>query len=271
MKVWVLGSGSDGNAVLIQSGESRVLVDCGFGTRTLAGRLRSIGIAPASIEACIVTHEHADHVGGAAAAARKWGWSLYASEGTVDAFEALQDVNCTRVPVGDSVTLSRMTMTTYATPHDAASPIGVRVTSSASGASAVVCTDLGHANRSVRALCSDADVLIIESNHDEGMLRVGPYPPSVQARIASRVGHLSNRSCAALVRESVNRNLAHVVLAHISENCNDRGIAHRTMTEALRTTRFRGTTSIAMQHGVVGPFQPRLARVEAEVQFAFAF
>ena len=92
MKLWVLGSGSSGNAVLVESGDSRVLVDAGFGTRTLATRLRTIGIAPGSIEACIVTHEHTDHVKGAAAGARRWGWTLYASEGTVDAWPELQQV-----------------------------------------------------------------------------------------------------------------------------------------------------------------------------------
>jgi phosphoribosyl 1,2-cyclic phosphodiesterase len=270
MKVWVLGSGSEGNAVLVEAGESRVLIDCGFGTRMLAGRLRAIGIAPASIEACIVTHEHTDHVRGAAAAARKWGWSLFASAGTVDSCPELDEAYCTRVPLGGSVVLSRTTLTTYATPHDAASPVGVRVTSTATGANAVVCTDLGSVNASVRALCADADILVLESNYDLGMLWAGPYPPTVCARIASRVGHLSNRDCAKLACDSMNRNLAHVVLAHISENCNDHGLAQRGMTDALRKTRYRGATSVAMQHSVVGPFQPRTARSEREVQFAFA-
>ena len=270
MKVWVLGSGSEGNAVLVEAGESRVLIDCGFGTRTLAGRLKTIGVAPASIEACIVTHEHYDHVRGAAAAAKKWGWSLFASEGTVDNCPELEEMNCTRVPAGGSIVLSRTSVTTYAIPHDSASPIGVRVTSTSTGACAVVCTDLGFATDSVRALCSDADMLVLESNHDDAMLRDGPYPRSVQARIASRVGHLSNRASALLARDVVQRNLAHVVLAHLSEQCNDHGIAHRCMTEALGRTRFRGTTSVAMQHGVVGPFLPRATRSETPAQFALA-
>ena len=270
MKVWVLGSGSAGNAVLVECGGSRVLVDAGFGTRTIAGRLKTIGVAPASIEACIVTHEHGDHVNGAAVGARKWGWALFASAGTVDASAELQEANCTRVVVGGSVSLSRMTLATYGVPHDAASPIGVRVTSMASGACTVVCTDVGHASGSVRALCADADILVLESNHDDGMLRYGPYPASVQARIGSRVGHLSNRASAVLARDVVHANLAHVVLAHLSEQCNDHGLAHRCMTESLARTRFKGTTSIALQHGVVGPFLPRATRADAPVQFALA-
>ena len=270
MKVWILGSGSSGNAVLVECGETRVLVDAGFGTRTLAGRLKVIGIAPASIEACIVTHEHGDHVKGAAAGAKKWGWSLFASEGTVDAWPELAEGKCTRVPLGGSVVLSRMSVTTHGVPHDAASPIGVRVTSAATGANVVVCTDLGHANDSVRALCTDADILLLESNHDEMMLRNGPYPYSVQRRIGSRTGHLSNRASAELAREAVHANLAHVVLSHISENCNDHGLAHRVMRESLRRTRFGGQTSVALQHSVVGPFVPRPSRVEAERQYALA-
>ena len=162
MKLWVLGSGSAGNAVLIEVGESRVLVDAGFGTRTLARRLRAIAVPPESIEACIVTHEHGDHVSGAARAARRWGWRLFASEGTADAWPELVDAGCVRVPVGDAVTLSRVVMTTHGVPHDAASPIGVRVASIASGATAVVCTDLGHVNDSVRALCAHADLLVVD-------------------------------------------------------------------------------------------------------------
>ena len=270
MRAWVLGSGSEGNAVLVECGESRVLIDAGFGTRTIAARLKSIGVAPGSIEACIITHEHGDHVRGAAAGARRWGWGLFASTGTVKESEELQEANCTPVPVGMTVTLSRSTVTTYAVPHDAASPIGIRVTSTSTGASTVVCTDLGHANDSVRALCRDADILIVESNHDDAMLRAGPYPPSVQARIASRVGHLSNRACAVLARDVVHPNLAHVVLAHLSERCNDHGIARRNMTDALARTRFRGVTTVAMQHGAIGPFVPRASRVQAPEQFALA-
>ena len=270
MKLWVLGSGSSGNAVLVECGESRVLVDAGFGTRTIAARLRAVGVAPASIEACIVTHEHTDHVKGAAAGARRWGWTVYASEGTVDAYPELQASNCVRVASGATIDLSRMQVTTYATPHDAASPIGVRVTSRSTGASAVVCTDVGHVSDGVRALCAGADLLVLESNHDEGMLRAGPYPPSVRARIASRTGHLSNGACAGLVRDVVHANLAHVVLAHLSENCNDHGLAHATTSAALRRTTFRGRLSVAMQHDVVGPFLPRPSRAEAEAQYALA-
>jgi phosphoribosyl 1,2-cyclic phosphodiesterase len=267
MRLWVLGSGSEGNAVLVECGESRVLVDAGFGTRELARRLRTIGVAPGSIEACVVTHEHTDHIKGAASGARRWGWSLFASAETVDASPELQTAQCTVVAPGEGVALSRMLLTTHDIPHDAAGPIGVRLACTASGANAVVCTDVGHVSESVRALCAGADLLVLESNHDEGMLRAGPYPPFLQSRIASRVGHLSNRASAQLARDIVHRDLAHVILAHLSEKCNDHGIAHRTTADQLRRTRFRGTLNVAMQHGVVGPFLPRAERGEPAAQY----
>ena len=263
----MLGSGSAGNAVLIECGDSRVLVDAGFVPRTLAMRLRAIGIAPASIEACIVTHEHTDHARGAAAGARRWGWALYASAGTIGACPELREARCTRVAAGEPVRLSRMELTTFTIPHDAASPVGVRLACADTGASAVVCTDVGHASDNVRALCSGADLLVLESNYDEGMLRAGPYPPSVQARIGSRTGHLSNRACADLVRSVVHRDLAHVVLAHLSAHCNDHGLALQTTADALRRTRYRGALSVAMQHDVSGPFFPRAGRGAPEAQF----
>ncbi len=266
----MLGSGSEGNAVLVQCGESRVLVDAGFTPRVLAARLQVIGVAPASIEACIVTHEHTDHARGAAAGARRWGWSLYASAGTMRACAELADAGCTAIADGERVTLSRVVVSAHATPHDAASPIGVRLTASSTGASAVICTDIGCADDSVRALCSGADLLVVESNHDEAMLASGPYPPFVRARIASRTGHLSNRDCAELVRGVVHHDLAHVVLAHLSATCNDHGLAHRSVSDSLRRTRYRGALSVAMQHGVVGPFLPRAGRTEPAAQLALA-
>ncbi|MBA3658881.1 MAG: MBL fold metallo-hydrolase [Gemmatimonadales bacterium] len=270
MKVWMLGSGSGGNAVLLEADGRRVLIDAGFSPRTLSARLSAIGVPPGSIEACIVTHEHIDHVRGAAAASARWGWALHASAGTITAATELASTGCHALEAGVPVLVSTFTVEAFRTPHDAACPIGVRVTSTASGAVAAVCTDLGHASDAVRTMCARADILVIESNHDEGMLRSGPYPPSVRARIASRHGHLSNRESAEFSRECVHRDLAHVVLAHLSERCNDPSLAHDVASDRLRGSGFRGTVSVASQHQVVGPFVPRGSRTAAVAQYALA-
>jgi phosphoribosyl 1,2-cyclic phosphodiesterase len=112
-------------------------------------------------------------------------------------------------------------------------------------------------------------VLVLEANHDEGMLRAGPYPPSVCGRIAGRRGHLSNRAAAAMARDAAHPNLNHVVLAHLSESCNDHGLAAAAVAAGLAGTRFRGTVSVALQHSAAGPFLPRLNRcVAASEQLA---
>ena len=267
MRLWLLGSGSGGNALLLECADARLLVDAGFGVRTLAARLRAIGVPPRSVEACVITHEHTDHAKGAAAAARRWGWSLHATRGTVAASPELAAANVHVFSAGDSLTFSSMVVSTARTPHDAAEPIGITVTATDTGARAAVCTDIGHVSAAVRALCANVDVLVLESNHDEGMLRVGPYPRTVQARIAGANGHLANRHAAALVRDSATLRLRHVVLAHISQNCNLPALARAATEREVRRTRFRGTIATASQDAIAGPFELSESRTEGPAQY----
>ena len=267
VRVWLLGSGSGGNAVLIEAADGRILVDAGFGVRTLAARLRTIGVAPESIEACVVTHEHTDHVKGAAAAARKWGWALHATRGTVAHARELAGTPVRAFDAGASLAFSTLDVATARTPHDAAEPIGVVVTARASGARVAVCTDIGHVSAGVRALCRDADILVLESNHDEEMLRTGPYPAVVQARIAGDRGHLANRHAAALLRDSMTRGVRHVVLAHISRQCNAPELARATTERELQRTVYRGEVTPAPQDAVIGPFEAARRGADAPRQF----
>ncbi len=267
MKLWMLGSGSSGNAVLVESEGSRLLIDAGFGTRTLARRLKVAGVHPSSIEGCIITHEHSDHIKGAVAAAKKWGWRLFATAGTA---EALGDAPVRHFAAGEAISLSRLDVVTGATPHDASDPVGMVVISRASGARAGICYDIGHVSDSVRSLCEDVDILVLESNHDEDMLRTGPYPVWLRKRIASDTGHLSNRAAAELTQTVVSRRLAHVVLAHLSEQNNTPAVARRSMSGALARTAFRGQLSLASQNDVVGPFCPGKGRSASPLQLTLA-
>ena len=260
MRLWVLGSGSRGNAVLVECGDTRVLVDAGFPVRELAKRLQVIGVAPESVRACVVTHEHGDHVRGAAAAAARWGWEVHASAGTAQACESLVTAGARTFAPGDTFTVGGLEVRTVPIPHDAAAPVAVVATSLRSGARAGICYDLGHATDPVRVAMRELDVLVLEANHDEAMLRAGPYPPSVQGRIASRTGHLSNRAAAALARQCANPNLRHLVLAHLSEICNDHATAMAAVSESLAGTRFRGRVHAAPQDTCLGPFLPRAVR-----------
>ena len=263
----MLGSGSNGNAILIECDGSRILVDCGFGTRTLASRLRAIGVEPASIEGCLVTHEHHDHVRGAGAAAKRWGWGVYATRGTARAPELAKTAVHTFDP-GMTVEFPTMTAESVATPHDASQSVGFVVTSRSTGARAGLFYDMGHVSRAIAKSCEALDILVLESNHDDDMLRYGPYPPWLQRRIASRWGHLSNHEACAFARSSATRGLNHLVLAHLSEQNNSARVAMTAMKTALARSRFRGTLTPAKQDAVVGPFTPGAVRAEKPLQYA---
>jgi phosphoribosyl 1,2-cyclic phosphodiesterase len=252
--MWVLGSGSRGNAVLFESGQARLLVDAGFGVRALEARLRAAGVSPESVGACVITHEHADHVRGAAPAAARWGWALHATGGTIAATPSLLAAGARAFAAGERLAVAGFEVETAATPHDARESVALAVTAQATGARAAVCYDLGAATDPVRALLGGAEAVVLEANHDEGMLRAGPYPPSVAARIGGRHGHLSNTAAGRLARDVAGGGLRHVVLAHLSESCNAPELATGAVRGALAPTRFRGAVTAAPQEAVVGPF-----------------
>lgn len=267
MKVWILGTGSSGNAVLVESDGTRVLIDAGFGPRALAKRLKATSVDAASIDACLLTHDHSDHISGLARCARRWGWAVFATEGTMRS-PTLADVSMTALPVGETMRIEGMEITTLRVPHDATEPVGFIATSLSSGARAGICYDIGHVDENVRTLCRELDVMVLEANHDEGMLWASPYPPWLCQRIAGNSGHLSNKAAGTLARESVNARTAHVVLAHLSQQNNTPEMARSAVRSALRGTTFRGKLSTAPQDSVVGPFMPRGGKVDDPRQYS---
>lgn len=266
MKLWVLGSGSRGNAILVECDGARVLVDCGYGTRTLAGRLKAISVKPDSIDACLLTHEHADHVHGAKSAMKRWGWELFATPATARAAK-LAGAKVTRFAAGNTLHFPTMSVATVPTPHDARESVGFVVTSKSTGARAGLFYDIGHVSRAIARACQSLDILVLESNHDDEMLVNGPYPRWLQNRIASRVGHLSNHDAGIFARDAVTRETNHLVLAHLSEKCNTPRVALANMRAALGKSRFRGTLTAAKQDDVVGPFVPGRSGAEKPMQY----
>lgn len=254
MKLWMLGSGSRGNALLLECAGSRVLVDAGFSPRVLAARLAEIGVAGESIEALIVTHEHTDHVRGARACAKRWGWELYSSVGTAAAHHELRTGDLRTFAAGDTLELRELSLRTIPTPHDAAEPVAFVATARRSGVRAGIAYDIGHVSTTLRDALTGLDLLVLESNHDREMLRSGPYPRIVQTRIAGPRGHLCNDDAALLATECAHVKLEHVVLAHLSQKCNRPAIATAAVTGALKKSAFRGRVTAAHQDRVVGPF-----------------
>jgi len=255
--VRVLGSGSKGNAVLIEAGDTRVVIDAGFSPRGMQKRLEAFEVAPRSIEAVIVTHEHTDHVGGVARCAKRWGWRVLTSAGTRTGCASLAAVSVETVPTSGRFNIGELEIRTIGVSHDANEPMAVIATSRGSGARAGIVYDLGvFTDRLLRAL-GDLDILMIEANHDVEMLRRGPYPPVLQRRIAGRYGHLSNDDSANAARECVHKGMSHVILAHLSQKNNTPRVATETVRSALSRTDFRGSLTAASQGKVSGPFVPK--------------
>lgn len=245
----MLGSGSRGNATLIQTAQTCVLVDAGFSGRQLERRLALVGVTPDQIDAIVLTHEHSDHVRGAGVFARRHGTPLHISPGTLEATSGLLrgGEEVMEYTPGTTFRIGDLSIDAFLTAHDAADPVAVTAEGLNCGSRVGVATDLGRPTAGIRHSLDNLDMLILESNHDEGLLRSGPYPPSVQARIASSHGHLSNTAAAALAVELMTDRLLAVQLAHLSAECNRAELAQAVMEAALRQAGFRGTVSVVPQ------------------------
>jgi phosphoribosyl 1,2-cyclic phosphodiesterase len=229
----VLGSGSAGNATLVEGGGARVLLDAGLGPRSLAERLQSAGVDPASLDAVFVSHEHGDHARGAAAFSAKWGVPLALTRGTFRAagFTEAKLPAWDEVAPGETRTIRRLTLRAVAVPHDAASPLAFVATAGA--VSFGHATDLGHLSRGLVEALRGCAAVLLESNYDPAMLRDGPYPWSLKERILGPLGHLSNGDVGRLLEKGLGEACRHVVLAHLSRKNNHPELALQAAEEAL--------------------------------------
>lgn len=257
IRVTVLGSGSRGNALVVEGGGHRILVDAGFSPRALARRLAAARIAPESIDALVLTHEHTDHASGAAEAVTKWRWPLFATAGTLAALTLPDTCHVTPLTPGVHGVIGPLEVLPVRVPHDAQEPVALLFADPRSGARAAVVLDLGHAPPTLATALGALDVLIVEANHDAQRLAEGPYPAMLKRRISGTSGHLSNAQCATLVAECAANGLGSVVLAHLSETNNTPTLALEAVRTALRRARWRGRgLHAALQGEVLHPVGP---------------
>ncbi len=262
MKVSVLGSGSRGNAIAVQANGATILVDAGFGVRALKRRLASSHISPESITAILLTHEHGDHARGASHFARRHGLPVWGSEGTLFALRnQLRDVVTCPLTLTGANDVGPFTVRAVRTCHDAAEPVAVTL-ATRGGATVGLAYDLGRPTGGVRALLRDVHCLLLEANHDDALLRAGPYPASVRRRIAGPGGHLSNRAAAELVRDVCHGDLETVVLVHVSDACNEPRLAEKVVSDALERRRFGGKVLVATQDTPLPPVIVSLPAVQ---------
>jgi phosphoribosyl 1,2-cyclic phosphodiesterase len=254
MRGWTLGSGSSGNALLLESGSHRILVDCGFGPRAIATRLKAIDVAPESISALVLTHEHVDHAQGAERAQKKYRWPVYASMGTLAALRDIEPRWRRAIAPGETLALDGFSLEAIAIPHDAAGPLAFAVTATASGARVGVAHDLGAVPDALRLAFADCDALCLEANHDVELLRTGPYPRALQERIRGGRGHINNSQAAALATDLAGPGLQSVTLLHLSEVNNRPELAERAVAMEMRRAGFRGVVRAAARRGVAEAF-----------------
>lgn len=240
MRFASLGSGSKGNALLVEAGRTRILIDCGFGPRNLALRCARLGVAADSIDAIIVTHEHSDHIAGAFPCARRYGSDLYMTHGTHAAasrVKAALDGAATKLQLIDShaaFAIGDIELQPFPVPHDAREPVQFVLSDGRHRLG--VLTDLGMVTPHVVERLSGCDALVLECNHDSDMLAAGPYPPALKARVGGVFGHLANDAAAALLRQIEQQRLRHVLAAHISEHNNTPQLAQQALAAALGCT-----------------------------------
>jgi phosphoribosyl 1,2-cyclic phosphodiesterase len=240
----MLASGSRGNCALVSSSRTRVLVDAGISCRETFKRLKAIGEDPNLLTAIVITHEHADHSTGLAVLARKLNIPIFMTGATHQAWaRAERDSSGEPPPVcrlelfnsGHSFQIGDIGVTPFTIPHDAADPVGFAFR--AEGTKLAFATDLGYLPPNVCDHLRGCDVLVMESNHDLEMLRVGPYPWSVKQRVMSRVGHLSNHALADFFSSEYDGRASYIVLAHLSEQNNHPELALGAAEKALGSRR----------------------------------
>jgi len=250
VKFCVLASGSSGNVALIATENTRILVDAGLSMRELRKRLAAIGEDLNHIDAILITHEHSDHISGLPVLGRNRDLRavIYLSrltEPRIDWGER-RPQRTELFQAGSGFAIGDIEVQSFSIPHDAVDPVGFCF--EAQGVRSGIATDLGYVPESVKYHLRRTDLLLLESNHDLDMLKVGPYPWSVKQRVMSRVGHLSNMHTYDYLMQDLDSGTAHLVLGHLSEQNNHPAIVQMIASEALEKRGFRTRLSIAAQH-----------------------
>ncbi len=241
LRVTILGSGSSGNCTLLETERTRLLVDAGFGKKETLRGLAEAGRSVDRLDGIVISHEHSDHIGCLAQVLGQWrAATVYLNEAThTEVLRILPETAHKRldriehIRAGQRFIVGDIEVSPFAIPHDAVDPLGF--TFRASGTKVAIVTDLGYLPELVKVHLRDSDCLMLESNHDLEMLKVGPYPWHIKQRVMSRTGHLSNHTVSEFFAdvEGFDGRARFVVLAHLSENNNNPDVARISAEEAL--------------------------------------
>jgi len=230
-----LFSGSSGNAIYVTNNNTKILVDAGLSGKRIEEALFSIGEDIRDVQAILISHEHMDHIMGAGVLARRFGIPVYANKRTWDnMYGVLKNIKpeCIRVfNTGDNFCIGDIEIHTFRTPHDAVEPVGFSFLYK--GKKVTIATDMGHMNSTLLSCLEGCDMILIESNHDIEMLKMGRYPWPLKKRILGDTGHLCNDTAAQVVAYLAKRGTKKFLLGHLSKENNFPELAFETVRNAL--------------------------------------
>lgn len=245
MQLYSIASGSSGNCIYLGEEDGGILIDAGISRKRIVTGLERKGLSLDDIKAIFITHEHSDHISGLGPVLRKNPIPVYATADTVSAIWEKTNMNNISpelfhsIRPEEEIEAGEMLVCPFSISHDAVDPVCYTVEKQ--GKRAAVATDMGCFDDTIIRVLGQCDSVLIEANHDINMLQVGPYPYSLKMRILGNKGHLSNTSCADLIKEILHKDLKHLVLGHLSRENNFPQLAYRTVLDELEKTETWGT------------------------------
>ena len=239
MKFASLGSGSNGNGLVVEKNSTRLLLDCGFGLRDAILRLEKLKVSPDQLSGILITHEHEDHASGAYKLANKYNIPVWLTHGTHKMIERLLPKHHQSSPkfkahIIDShepFSIGEIEVTPFPVPHDAREPVQYLFSDGAKKLG--VLTDTGCSTPHIEAMLRGCHGLVLECNHDLDLLMQGPYPWSLKQRVSGRLGHLDNITAANILKKLDNSHLQHLIAAHLSEKNNSPDLAKNALSNVL--------------------------------------
>ena len=227
-----LGSGSKGNATLVRDERTTVMIDCGFSVKETEQRLTRLDLSPERIDALLVTHEHSDHIKGVSAFARRYDIPVYSSFGTWQALNNSSGVRHTAINLMQPFVIGELLIEPVAVPHDAREPCQYIIQDSLRRRFGIL-TDCGHVTAHMVSSYQHCHAIFLECNHDQEMLRNGPYPPSLKRRVGGDYGHLNNEQAGDFLSKVSHSGLQHIVITHISEQNNAADLAVSSLKRVM--------------------------------------
>ena len=231
-----LFSGSSGNSLYLGCGNTHLLIDAGMSGAKITAEMERVGLKPSDLSGILITHEHSDHIAGAGILSRRYDLPIYANEGTWAAMREklgnISEKNIMTFETGADFHIGTLDIMPFATPHDAAEPVGYSFYAGRNKIS--IATDLGVVRESWLKYVEESDLVLLESNHDVDMLKAGRYPYDLKRRILGNKGHLSNDSAGKAAVELVSRGVRNIVLGHLSNENNFPELAYQSVSCLLQ-------------------------------------